>query len=129
MYTLLILAATFSYRSVQNTYRGVWFVNYHKVSARWGNGPYSQKNILINAHGAKLYWGCWLKHSCGRVFSTTCTHFLQVVLYKYQKNSGKIQLYVKEKLSSKSTVFVSCPSLLLMPWDPPFCGGTFPRCS
>ena len=44
------------------------------------------------------------------------------------KNSGKIQLYVKE-LSSKSNVFVSCPSLLLMPWDPAFCGGTFSRCS
>ena len=31
MYTLV--AATFPYRSVHNTYRGVWFVNYHKVSA------------------------------------------------------------------------------------------------
>ena len=24
-----IVAATFSYRSAHNTYRGVWFVNYH----------------------------------------------------------------------------------------------------
>ena len=31
MYTLV--AAAFPYRSVHNTYRGVWFVNHHKVNA------------------------------------------------------------------------------------------------
>ena len=45
MYTLV--AATFPYRSVHNTYRGVWFVNYHKVSAsmRYGNSPPTLSNM------------------------------------------------------------------------------------
>ena len=53
-------------------------------------------------------------------------HILQVTLHKYQKNSGKIQLYMKEQLPSQLSV--SCPTFLMVPWDPAFCGA-FTRCS
>ena len=87
------------------------------------------KKILNNAHRPGHVLGALHEAQLRARFLHNMHILITTDTTQIRKNSGKIQLYVKEQQQSKSTVFVSCPTFLLMPRDPAFCGGYFSRCT